>query len=102
MKDETKLETAARHVAEARRIVAQQRARIERLKSVGGGVADAERLLTTFVITLGSLEHHEQSLQSMQMATGGHRPAHDRTKQLQRVQSRGGVLEVALDSPLFG
>ena len=63
IKDETMLQTAARHVAEARRIVAQQRARIEWLKALGGDIADAERLLTTFVITLGSLEHHERSLQ---------------------------------------
>jgi hypothetical protein len=57
--------TAARQVAEARRIVAQQRAHMNRLKALGGATLDQELTLQAFVSTLAvleSLESHAQEL----------------------------------------
>jgi hypothetical protein len=53
---------AARHVAEARLIVAQQHARIARLKARGSCTRDFERTLNIFIGTLQILEEHERAL----------------------------------------
>ncbi len=59
---DSELATAARHVAEARRIVAQQRARIVKLKALGSATRDQELTLEAFVSTLALLENHAQEL----------------------------------------
>ena len=56
------LATATRHVAEGRRIVAQQRERIAGLKARGLSTRNYERTLDVFVSTLEILEEHEQAL----------------------------------------
>lgn len=48
--------TATRHVAEARRIVARQRARIVKLKALGRATLNQELTLQAFVSTLALLE----------------------------------------------
>jgi hypothetical protein len=53
---------AARHVAEARLIVAQQYERIARLKARGSCTRDFERTLTVFIGTLQIFEDHECAL----------------------------------------
>jgi hypothetical protein len=59
---ESPLMMASRHVAEARRIVARQRARIVRLIAAGCDTADAERTLRIFSSTLEIFEQHERKL----------------------------------------
>ena len=59
---DSELATAARHVAEARRIVARQRARIVKLKALGRATLDHELTLQAFVSTLELLECHAQEL----------------------------------------
>lgn len=58
------LATATRHVAEGRRIVAQQRERIAGLKARGLSTRNYERTLDVFVSTLEILEEHEQALRA--------------------------------------
>ncbi|HLH93656.1 MAG TPA: hypothetical protein VKW08_00920 [Xanthobacteraceae bacterium] len=53
---------AARHVAEGRRIVERQKARIARLKLGGHPTLDHEQTLQLFESTLRILEEHEQQL----------------------------------------
>ena len=60
--NETKLEKAGQHVAEAKRIVARQRQQIVKLKASGISTLDAEQTLQVFTATLETLEHHEQHL----------------------------------------
>lgn len=59
---QAQLALAARHVAAARRIVAQQHERIARLKARGSCTRDFERTLSIFVGTLQILEAHERAL----------------------------------------
>lgn len=61
---ETELAVAARHVAQARIIVAQQRERIARLKARGLSTHNYEVTLDVFIGTLQSLEHHESVLRT--------------------------------------
>lgn len=62
MEPEAELASAARHRAAARPIVAQQRARIAKLKAVGPCPRDVELTLEVFVSTLALLEEHERAL----------------------------------------
>jgi len=59
---DSELATAARHVAEARRIVARQRTRIVKLKALGSATPDQELTLEAFVSTLALLERYAQQL----------------------------------------
>ena len=59
---DSELATAARHVAEARRIVARQRTRIVKLKALGSATPDQELTLEAFVSTLALMERHAQEL----------------------------------------
>jgi hypothetical protein len=59
---ETSLEMAVRHVAEARRIVAQQRERIARLKADGHSIVDHEKTLEVLEATLRIFEHDERRI----------------------------------------
>ena len=62
LEKESTLEQAVRHVAEAKRFVAEQRQRIEKLKASGISTLDAEQTLDVFTTTLKLLEDHEQYL----------------------------------------
>jgi len=62
MQPESNLELAARHIAEGRRIVKRQRARIARLKALGCPIQGAEHTLTVFLSTLAIFEDHERLL----------------------------------------
>jgi hypothetical protein len=57
------LEQAVRYVAEAKRIIAQQRERLAKLKAAGDSVLDAEQTLDVFTISLRLLEDHQRLLQ---------------------------------------
>ena len=59
---QAELALAARHVAAARLIVAQQHARIARLKARGSCTRDFERTLNVFIGTLQIFEQHERAL----------------------------------------
>ena len=59
---ENTLEQAVRYVAEAKRIITEQRQRIEKLKASGISTIDAEQTLDVFTTTLKLLEDHEQYL----------------------------------------
>jgi hypothetical protein len=66
-----KLIAAARRVAEAARIVAEQRALIARLKASGHPVADAEAALQMYVGALKLLEDHERRMKAENKAKRG-------------------------------
>ncbi len=53
---------AARHVAEARGIVARQRARVLKLRAQGRATPDHELTLQALVSTLAQMEGHVQEL----------------------------------------
>lgn len=59
---DSELVAAARYVAEARRIVARQRARVLELQVLGRATPDHELTLQALVSTLGQLEGHAQAL----------------------------------------
>ncbi len=59
---DSELATAARYVAEARRIVAWQRARILKLKAADGATPDHELTLQASVSALAELEGHARAL----------------------------------------
>ncbi len=59
---DSELATAAQFVAEARRIVARQRARIVKLKMLGRTTLDQELTLEAFVSTLALLENCAREL----------------------------------------
>jgi hypothetical protein len=59
---ETSLEMAVRHVAEARRIVVQQRERMASLKADGHSTVDHEKTLEVLETTLRIFEHDERSI----------------------------------------
>lgn len=56
------LATAARYVAEARRIVMRQRARVARFRALARSTLDQELTLRAFVSTLAILESSAQEL----------------------------------------
>ena len=60
MESESDLAMAARHVLEGRRIVARQRERIVRLKSLRCSTQDHEKTLLVFLSTLEILEDHQR------------------------------------------
>lgn len=51
---------ARRHVAEAERVVAEQTERVQRMRSHGHDVTEAERLLETFEHILATMRDHLQ------------------------------------------
>jgi hypothetical protein len=57
------LRRAEEHVADARRIVQQQKGRIVRLKTKGEDTSDAERALRLFESNLRRFEEHRDILQ---------------------------------------
>ena len=59
---ETLLEMAVRHVAEARRIVEEQRRRIASAKEVGNATLDLEQTLQMFESTLRIFEDDERRI----------------------------------------
>jgi hypothetical protein len=59
---ETNLEMAVRHVAEARRIVEQQRGRIAKLKEGGSPTSKHEQMLRAFESTLRIFEDEERRI----------------------------------------
>jgi DNA invertase Pin-like site-specific DNA recombinase len=60
---ENELERAVRHVREGRRIVAEQRDRVARLKSLGLDTREAESNLRIFRDTLAIFQDHLKALQ---------------------------------------
>jgi hypothetical protein len=60
--EESELARTVLHVAGAKRIVAQQHARIAKLKAAGHPTADHEQLLDLFVRTLEAFKDHERLL----------------------------------------
>jgi hypothetical protein len=66
-----KLILAATRVAEARRIVGDQRALIAKLQANGDPTADAEKTLATYESALKHLEGYEQKLRSERRAKRG-------------------------------
>jgi hypothetical protein len=61
-KGETDLEMAARHVAQARRIVEQQRGRIAELRDGGMPTLDQEETLKILENSLRIFEHDERRI----------------------------------------
>jgi hypothetical protein len=59
---DSELAIAARHLVQARRIVARQRAHILKLKALGSATPDHELTLQVFVSTLAQMEGHAQEL----------------------------------------
>lgn len=57
MEPSSKKETAFRYVIDARRIVARQRERVERLARKGSDTTEANRMLDLFTRTLNILEN---------------------------------------------
>jgi hypothetical protein len=57
-----RLTTAALHVAEGRRSVVRQRARIAKLHAIGASTSEAENTLDVFLRTLRVLEDYETLL----------------------------------------
>lgn len=66
-----KMIAAAHRVADARRIVADQRALIARLKAYGHPVVDAEAALQMYVGALALLEDHERRMKAENRAKQG-------------------------------
>jgi ERCC4-type nuclease len=59
---ETRLREAARHVARAKTVIAQQRQIIENLKAAGADTFVAEEMLQIFLGNLKIFEAHEREL----------------------------------------
>ena len=57
---ESTLEQAVRQVAESKRFIAEQRQRIEKLRTSGISTLDAEQTLDVLSSTLKLLENHER------------------------------------------
>jgi hypothetical protein len=66
-----KLILAAFRVAEARRIVANQRTQIAMLKVKGEPTVDAEAMLQVYLSSLKLLEDHEWKIRQERKAKGG-------------------------------
>jgi hypothetical protein len=64
---QAELALAARHVAAARLIVAQQHERIARLRARGSCTRDFERTLSVFIGTLQIFEEHERALRELRV-----------------------------------
>jgi hypothetical protein len=62
VEEETALVQAVRHVAEGRRIVANQRARIAKLRALGHPTLNHEQTLSIFESTLRIFEDHARAL----------------------------------------
>jgi len=60
--DQDVVATAARHVAEGKRIVAAQKERIARLKAKGLSTLDAEQTLQVFETSLAIFQRHRDEL----------------------------------------
>ena len=58
--NETTIDQARRHVAEAERVVAEQVERVRRMHSHGQDATEAERLLATFEHILATMRDHLQ------------------------------------------
>jgi len=63
-----RLAVAAQRVADARRIVAEQKDLIAKLTAAGGSTLDAERALASYLSALRHLEHHERMLREEERA----------------------------------
>jgi hypothetical protein len=63
-----KLVVAALRSAQARRVVANQRDLIARLKAAGHPTSEAEQLLQTYLSMLKHLEAHQQKLRDQRKA----------------------------------
>ena len=63
-----KLVVAALRSAQAKRIVANQRDLIARLKAAGHPTSDAEQMLQTYLSMLEHLEAHQQKLREQRRA----------------------------------
>ena len=61
---ESKREMAVRHVLEARRIVAQQKALIERMRASGLDTSDAELLLNSFSRSLAVFQNDLKAIEA--------------------------------------
>jgi hypothetical protein len=60
--DETELEMATRHVAEAESWHLEQSAVVSRMTALGHDTTKAEKLLSDFEITLNRIRDHQQRL----------------------------------------
>jgi hypothetical protein len=60
--DETELELATRHVAEAESWHAEQSAVVSRMMALGHDTTKAEKLLADFEVTLNRIRDHRQRL----------------------------------------
>jgi hypothetical protein len=76
MPHESDLALAIQHVARAKLFVANQHARIARLRDAGCSTLDAEHTLEVFISTLGVFEDHERQLREefASRRRGGRRP----------------------------
>lgn len=59
---EIEIDKATRHIAGAKRLVAQQRERIVRLQRERCPIEDAMQILNTFIETLAAMEHRQRLL----------------------------------------
>jgi protein-disulfide isomerase-like protein with CxxC motif len=66
-----KLILAVQRIAEARQIVTDQRALIEKLKAAGHPTLDAERALPMYLSALKHLEDHARRLRQKDQAKNG-------------------------------
>jgi hypothetical protein len=66
------LAMAARHVAEAKQMIARQR--IARLSELGCSTVDAEQTLHVFVTTLEIFQHHERRIRKQAWLPTKHDP----------------------------
>jgi hypothetical protein len=62
MPDDDPLRLAENHVAQAERLVAEQKARIERLQAKGEDALEAEQTLALFKVNLNMFREHRDSL----------------------------------------
>jgi hypothetical protein len=62
MPDDDPLRLAENHVAQAERLVAEQKARIERLQAKGEDALEAEQTLALFEMNLNMFREHRDSL----------------------------------------
>lgn len=67
---ETPLEMARRHVVEGERILAEQEARVERLRRNGIDISEAEDALETYRKTLAQMRTHLAQLESLNQRDG--------------------------------
>ena len=70
-KKKPKLITLAQHIADARRIVAEQLALLAKLQATGKPTSEAEGTLRTYTSALHHLESHERKLRADAKAKKG-------------------------------